>query len=156
MCFVDAHLFVHRNGMDWQQIENKGSDQKSKIRRQVRTKKTKTSRFFFFFFKHAMLDLAGMELIFFTADHMVLGFGCVTTTVLITRQCFRHCWTLLRVSRPSPFLTLSPLWVAYGWTRGWEGTQLGQLTKEVFHTLVSRLAIRLRAVFSPGEHQAGD
>lgn len=139
-------------------------DNKLKIKVQIRRARSEDKwgpkrpkpQDFFFFFKHAMLDLAGMELIFFTADHMVLGFGCVTTTVLITRQCFRHCWTLLRVSRPSPFLTLSPLWVAYGWTRGWEGTQLGQLTKEVFHTLVSRLAIRLRAVFSPGEHQAGD
>lgn len=39
----------------------------------------------------SLLDVVGMELIFFKAAFMVLHFGFVMKTLLITRQCFSYC-----------------------------------------------------------------
>jgi len=41
--------------------------------------------------KEDLLVLAGIELIFFIAAGMVLCFGFVIKTVLVTRQCFSYC-----------------------------------------------------------------
>ena len=42
-----------------------------------------------------VLGLAVMELIFFIASHMVLCFGFVTKTALLTHRCFSYCSTVL-------------------------------------------------------------
>lgn len=42
-----------------------------------------------------LLGLVGMELTFFTAAHMVVGFRFVTKTALVTHQRFSYCWTVL-------------------------------------------------------------
>jgi len=44
-------------------------------------------------------DLAGMELTFFIAAHIVLRFGFVAKTVLITHQCFSFCRVALEQSQ---------------------------------------------------------
>lgn len=42
-----------------------------------------------------MLSLSGMELDFFIEASVVLFFGFITKTTLITNQCFSYCWTML-------------------------------------------------------------
>jgi len=70
-----------------------------------------------------VLSLAGVELLFFIAAHMMLCFRLVTNIEI---------WLLLSsactASRPPLFPTLPPQEVGSGWAKGWEGTQPGQLT----------------------------
>lgn len=54
-----------------------------------------------------VLALAVRELIFFKVAHMVLSFGFVTKTVLITHGCFSCCSTVLTQCQASPFLFFS-------------------------------------------------
>lgn len=72
----------------------------------------------------SVLGLAGMEVTCFIAAHMVLCFGFVATTVL---------WLLLSIVCTASRFHFSPLCplqqVGQGWTRSWEGTQLGQLAR---------------------------
>ena len=69
---------------------------------------------------------------------MLLCFGSMTKTVLITQTCFSYCWAVLTQHQGHQFLALPQQWLGWGCTRSWEGTQVGQLaqlTKEIFHTI---------------------
>lgn len=71
-----------------------------------------------------------MEVTFFTAASMVLSFGPVTEAASLTQQ--RFGWRWARACTASGlflFPTLPPQWVAGGWARAWEGTQLGRPTR---------------------------
>lgn len=61
---------------------------------------------------------------------MVLCFGFVTETMLIIHQWFSYYWRALAECQCLLlFLTLPYQQVAGGFTRSWEGTQLGQMTE---------------------------
>jgi len=68
-----------------------------------------------------------MQLTSFTAAYMVLCFAFMAKTVLTTHQWFSYCSTVL--AQHEAILTCCcPKQVGWEWSRGWEGTQLGQLT----------------------------
>jgi len=75
-----------------------------------------------------LLDLAGIELIFFTVASMGLCFGFVPKSVDNTGMFLLLLSSSYTASRP--LLLLPPLHqrVGWGYTRNWEGTQLRQLT----------------------------
>lgn len=61
-------------------------------------------------------------LIFFIAAHMVLYFGFVTKTVVITHQCFVYCWPVLAQHQGSlSFSLCPPQWEGWGCGREWKG-----------------------------------
>lgn len=70
-----------------------------------------------------------MEVTLFTAAQMVLRFGFVSRTELLTHPCFGSCCSACTASR----FHLSPLHplqqVGQGWARCREGTQLGHLAR---------------------------
>lgn len=74
-----------------------------------------------------VLDLVGMQKIFFITACSFLYFRSVTKTMLVIHQCFSYCWTALdntAVSYCGPNQEVS--WV---WARAWEIAQPGQLTQ---------------------------
>lgn len=81
-----------------------------------------------------MLFLAGIKVNFFIVACMVLRFGFVVKTALITHQCFTlfTCFTLT-YTVPRPCLLLALLHQQVGWAcrRSLEGMQLGQLTRGI-------------------------
>ena len=63
-----------------------------------------------------------MELIFFTAPHVVLCFRFVTETMLIT-HCFSYCWGVFAQHQGLLlFIPLPPQFIHWRCTRGWEWT----------------------------------
>lgn len=80
-----------------------------------------------------VFGLAEMESIFFTAAHMVLYFGSVTKTVLVTHQCIGYCPAYLHsfLLFPIPFISYSQ--VGQGWARSWSGrSSWPKLSKGIF------------------------
>jgi len=75
------------------------------------------------------LGLAGIELIFFVAVCMLLCFGFVTKTVLITQLWSCCCWAVFPQHWGFLPTTLLMSQVTWGCTGSWEETQLGQLTQ---------------------------
>lgn len=63
----------------------------------------------------------------------VSSFGSVTRTMLIAHGCCGCCWAVLAwIESFLPFHCTPPASrLRLGW--GWEETQLGQITKEIFH-----------------------
>lgn len=72
--------------------------------------------------------LGAMELIFFIASHMVLCFGFVTKTALLTHRWFSYCSQCLLGTKAFPAPHADTQRLGWGWVRGWERAQLGQLT----------------------------
>ena len=69
-----------------------------------------------------------MELTFLIAAHVELCFAYVARVVLITNQSFGYCWAVLAEHQGCLSNLSHQRPVGSGWTNGWEGTQLGQLT----------------------------
>lgn len=77
-----------------------------------------------------------MELGFFVEASVVLFFGFITKTTLITNQCFSYCWTKL-----TQHVTQGEGWV---WARGWERTHLGHLSwadQRVYYSIPCNLML---------------
>lgn len=97
-----------------------------------------------------VLGLAGMELAFFIAAHMVPRFGFVTKTVLVTYQSFSYHWAMLAQGQGFLCSSLCPLGA------GWGGQDAGRGTagradlkypkgyRDFPSHLTSRSAIKLR------------
>lgn len=94
-----------------------------------------------------VLSLAMMELIFFIGSHMVLWFGFVTKTALLTHQCFSCCLECLHGAKAFSAPRTDAQQVGWGWARAWEESWLGQLTqtnhRDVLHCITSCSAIKM-------------
>lgn len=85
-----------------------------------------------------VLVLAGMELIFFLAAHIVLCFVFLTKTQLLTHQGFSYCWTVLTQHQGhlcfSNCMTCKEFGRAQEVGRGHRLYRWPQMTKEISHT----------------------
>jgi len=95
-----------------------------------------------------VLVLAGTQLIFFIAAHMVLCFGLVTKTVLIiTQGCVSCCEQCSHSIKAFPASPIAPPVRGLGWAGGCEGTRPGAGGKEG-----ERGTFRVTAFDFPGNH----